>query len=314
MSAGDRQVATHRSSARAPVGGPAGSAGEHEPSPPETGPLTAPSRVAALLGRHRLTPDKSFSQNFLVDASALRAIVDAAEIASGDTVYEVGPGIGVLTRELAARAGRVVSVELDRRLLAVLAETLADVDNVEVVRGDATRYDLSALPAGSLMVSNLPYSVATPVVARVLESGRFRRLVFLVQREVADRLTAEPSSPAYGSLSLLVQHFGRARSLRRVPPGAFFPPPKVTSAVVRVDVREGATPDPELFALIRAGFAHRRKTLARNLSMAGHARQDVMEALRRLGLDPKVRAEALDLDGFRRLHARLVGRTDRGEE
>ncbi len=273
-------------------------------------PLTAPSRVAALLKRHGLTPDRGFSQNFLVDAGALAVIVDAAEVQPTDTVFEVGPGLGVLTRELASRAARVVSVELDRRLQGVLAETLSGLGSVELVFGDAARYDFASLPEGTLLVANLPYGVATAVVTRALASRRFRRLVFLVQREVADRLTAAPGTPAYGSLTLLVRHFGRAASLRRVPPGAFLPAPKVTSAVVRIDVDRAARPDPELFRFIRLGFAHRRKTLAKNLALAGFDREAVNRALAELGLDGRVRAEALELTSFERLLASLAGGTD----
>ncbi|NLG08062.1 MAG: 16S rRNA (adenine(1518)-N(6)/adenine(1519)-N(6))-dimethyltransferase RsmA [Deinococcales bacterium] len=274
-------------------------------------PLTARSRVAELLERHGLRADKGFGQNFLVDEAALRAIVDAAELAPGDRVLEVGPGLGVLSHALAERGAHVTSVELDRRLLPVLAETLADLErlpgagSVEVVEGDAMRFDLARLPQGAKLVANLPYNVATAIVARALESGRFSRLVFLVQREVADRLTAKPEEPAYGALSLLVARFGRARTVRLVPPGAFFPPPKVTSAVVRVDVDPAAEPDPELFALIHQGFAHRRKTLKRNLLYAGYPAERVDAALAELGLDPRVRAEALDLTTFERLRERL---------
>lgn len=267
--------------------------------------LTAPSQVAALLRRHGLTPDRGFSQNFLVDAAVLSAIVDAAAIGPEDTVFEVGPGLGVLTRALAARARRVVSVELDRRLLAVLDETLLGLANVELVQGDAARFDYAALDPGALLVANLPYSVATAVVARALESCRFVRLVFLVQREVADRLTATAGTPAYGALTLLVQHFGRARSLRRVAPGAFLPPPKVTSSVVRIDVHADAVPDPGLFALVRTAFAHRRKTLAKNLILAGFERETVAAALVQADCDPRVRAEALGLADFRRLRDAL---------
>lgn len=309
MSHGDRPVASHPARTVRSAG-PASEDAEPTPSSQSVS-LTAPSQVAALLKRHGLTPDRDFSQNFLVDASALQAIVTAAEIASGDTVFEAGPGLGVLTRELAKRAGRVISVELDRRLLTVLAETLAGSDNVEVVQGDAVRFDLSVIEPGALMVSNLPYGAATAVVAHALESGRFRRMVFLVQREVADRLAAPPGTPAYGTLSLLVRHFGSARTVRRVPPGAFFPPPKVTSAVVRVDLEAGTAPDPQLFAFIRSGFAHRRKTLVKNLAMAGLPRGRVTAALTELGLDPRVRAEEVDLAGFRGLFSELVGCTDR---
>ncbi len=273
-------------------------------------PLTAPSRVQALLRRHDLTPDKGFGQNFLVDASALRAIVDAAEVSPSDTVFEAGPGLGVLTRALAERAAHVVSVELDRRLMPVLAETLAGLGNVELVEADAVRFDYRSLPEGALLVANLPYNAATAVLTRALESARFRRLVFLVQREVADRLTAEPGTPAYGTLSLLVRHFGSARQVRRVPPGAFFPPPKVTSSVVRVDVQPGTLPDPTLFAFIRSCFAHRRKTLLKNLTMAGHERARVGKALARLDLDERIRAEALGLETFRALLRDVQRRED----
>lgn len=273
-------------------------------------PLTAPSRVQALLKRHDLTPDKGFGQNFLVDASALRAIVDAAEVAPSDTVFEAGPGLGVLTRALAERAAHVVSVELDRRLMPVLAETLAGLDNVVLIEADAVRFDYALLPEGALLVANLPYNAATAVLTGALESARFRRLVFLVQREVADRLTAEPGTPAYGSLSLLVRHFGSARQVRRVPPGAFLPPPKVTSSIVRVDVRRGAHADPALFAFIRTCFAHRRKTLLKNLTMAGHDRARIGRALARLGLDERVRAEALGLEAFHALLRDVASRED----
>lgn len=236
----------------------------------------------------------------------LRDIVRAAELSADDTVLEVGPGLGVLTRELAARAGRVVSVELDARLLPALAETLKGLPNVELVHGDGLTFDLTALPEGSLLVANLPYNVATPILVRALASGRFKRLMFLVQKEVAGRLTASPSTPAYGALSLVVAHFGSARVVREVKPSAFFPPPEVTSSVVRFDVSPGQKEDPALFRLVHQAFAHRRKTLKRNLLMTGYAPQRVERALSATGLDPRVRAEALSLEQFRALHRALL--------
>lgn len=272
--------------------------------------LTAPSRVAELLRRHGLKADKGFGQNFLVDAAALRAIVDAADLSSGDLVVEVGPGLGVLTRALALRGADVLALELDKRLLPVLEETLVDLGNdgspgrVTVIEADATTFDYEQVPSGASLVANLPYNVATVVIGRALESNRFKQLVVLVQREVADRLSAKPSTAAYGALSLFIAHFGSARTVRLVPPGAFFPPPKVTSAVVRI-VTSGAVPDQELFDLIHAGFAHRRKTLLKNLVYAGYSREAGAAALRALGLDERIRAEALDLSQFKRLRALL---------
>ena len=259
--------------------------------------------------RYGLRADKGFGQNFLVDASALAAIVGAAELTEADTVLEVGPGLGVLTRELAAKAGRVVSVELDTRLLPVLAETLAGSENIELVYGDGLTFDLSQLPENSLFVANLPYNVGTPILVRALESGRFKRLVFLVQKEVAQRLTARPSTPAYGALSLVAQHYGSVRSVRDVKPSSFAPPPTVTSSVVRLEVRPDAEPDPALFRLVHQAFAHRRKTLKKNLLMAGYSAVRVAEALEQLSLDPRVRAEALDLETFYKLQEMLVERT-----
>ncbi|MBX3143607.1 MAG: 16S rRNA (adenine(1518)-N(6)/adenine(1519)-N(6))-dimethyltransferase RsmA [Trueperaceae bacterium] len=267
--------------------------------------LTNPSAVKALLTQHGLRPDRDFGQNFLVDASALNAIVEAAGIQPEDFVLEIGPGLGTLTQRLAQAARTVVSVELDQRLEPVLAQTLAGSSNVSVVFQDALDFDFGSVPDGALLVANLPYNVATPLVARALESGRFRRLVFLVQREVAERMAASPSTPQYGALSLLVRHFGNARALRHVAPGSFYPAPEVTSSVVRIDVDPGKSRAPELFALIRHAFTHRRKTLKRNLIMAGYAEGRVGEALASSGLDPRVRAEALDLATFERLSERL---------
>lgn len=271
----------------------------------EIGSLTSPRVVRDLLRRHGLGADHALGQHFLVDDRVLAAVVEAAGVREGDEVWEVGAGLGVLTRALAARAARVVAIELDRRLLPVLAETLEGLDHVEVRNEDALRTDFGAARPGSTFAANLPYAVGTTVLVRALESGRFRRAGVLLQREVADRLGAAPGSPAYGALSLLVAHLGRARTVRTVPPGAFLPPPEVTSAVVEVRVHEGVEPDARTFAVVRAGFAHRRKTLAKNLRLAGWDAPSVRAALADEGLDPAVRAEALSLERFRSLARRL---------
>lgn len=250
--------------------------------------------------------DKGFGQNFLVDAHALLDIVGAAALTEADTVLEIGPGLGTLTRELAGRAGRVVSVELDTRFLPVLSETLAGLENVELIYGDGLTFDLTRLPENSLLVANLPYNVGTPILVRALSTGRFQRLVFLVQKEVADRLKAAPGTPAYGALSLVVAHFGSAKTVRDVKPSSFSPPPEVTSSVVRIDVKPGAAPDPGLFRLVHQAFAHRRKTLKKNLLMAGLPAERVDEALAAASLDPRIRAEVLGLETFNILHKILA--------
>ncbi len=261
--------------------------------------------VRELLGRHSLQADKAFGQNFLIDGNILKQIVTAAELVPSDTVLEVGPGLGVVTRELAARAQQVVAVELDRRLLPVLAETLAGFNNVTVVHGDGLEYDLDRLPVATVLAANLPYNVATPLVARALASGRFKRLVFLVQKEVAQRMVAAPRGEAYGALSLIVAHFAAARIIRDVPATAFWPPPTVISSLVRLAVKPGAAPEPELFALIHDGFRHRRKTLKKNLLLAGYTPERVGFALSAVGLDERIRAEALELAQFKELLAAL---------
>jgi 16S rRNA (adenine1518-N6/adenine1519-N6)-dimethyltransferase len=264
-------------------------------------PLHSPAVVRALLAAHGLRADKGFGQNFLIDGNVLAKIVAAAGLGPDDTVLEVGPGLGVLTRALAEEAGRVVAVELDERLLPVLAETVGDRGNVQVVWGDGLRFDLSQLPRGSLLVANLPYNVATPLIVRALESGRFRRLVVMVQKEVAERLAAGPGERGFGALSLVVAQFAGVRRVADVGPSAFYPPPEVTSSVVRLEVDPDAAPDPELTELIHTAFKHRRKTLQKNLLMAGYPRGRVEAALAQSGLAPTVRAEALPLATFRAL-------------
>lgn len=261
--------------------------------------------MRALLTRYGLRADKGFGQNFLVDEAALRAIVAAAGIDASSTVLEVGPGLGVLTRELAARAGQVVSVELDQRLLPVLGETLAGLSNLTLIRGDGLTFDLTTLPENSLFVANLPYNVGTPILIRALESGRFSRLVCLLQREVAQRLSAAPGTSAYGALSVITAHFGRARSVREVKPSAFLPPPEVTSSVVQLEVTPGKKAEPTLFRLIHQSFAHRRKTLKKNLLLAGYPAETVVPALQKLGFDPLVRAERLSVEAFYALQGAL---------
>lgn len=268
--------------------------------------LYAPSVVKDLLTRYGLRADKNFGQNFLVDGNALEAIVEAARITPYNTILEVGPGLGVLSVELARHARALISVELDERLLPALEETLAETDNVTLVHGDGLTFDLQTLPEESLLVANLPYNVATPILVRALESGRFKRLVFLVQKEVAQRLIAKPGESAYGALSLIVAHFAEAKIIRDVKPSAFYPPPEVTSSVVRLEVTNTQN-DPETFALIHHAFRHRRKTLKKNLLMAGFKKARVGGAIEALGIEPRARAETLDISQFTSLRRALTG-------
>ena len=265
------------------------------------GPLYSPAVVAELLSRHGLRADKSFGQNFLIDGNVLKSVVAAAELTPEDTVLEIGPGLGVLTQALAKEAGHIISIELDARLLPALKETTGHLDNVTVIEGDGLEYDLTQMPPHSLLVANLPYNVATPILVRALESGRFKHMVVMVQKEVAERLAAEPGDAGYGALSLIMHHFAKVKRVANVKPSAFYPAPEVTSSVVRLEVNPEAQTDPALFDLIHTAFRHRRKTLKKNLLMAGFAKGEVVAALQALGLDERVRAEALELERFREL-------------
>jgi 16S rRNA (adenine1518-N6/adenine1519-N6)-dimethyltransferase len=265
--------------------------------------LTSPKVVRELLGRHGLRADKRFAQNFLVEQSYLRKIIGALQLQPGDTVYEVGPGLGTLTRALAEAGAKVVSIEMDQRLEAVYPETLAGLP-VQIVWGDALAFDWASLPAQSLFAGNLPYNIATPLITRLLLSGRFRRIVVLVQKEVALRMAAQPATSEYGLLSLRVQYHAQIQRIADVPPGAFFPPPKVTSSVVCLEPN-GKPDHPVLFRLVEAAFAQRRKTLVNALKAAGYAPEKVADALQALGLPPTVRGETLSLQLFEELAQRI---------
>ena len=245
-------------------------------------------------------PKKSLGQHFLVDENILGVIERLAELASEDVVLEIGPGLGMLTRYLADRVEHVHAVEFDRTLEGPLGETLAGRDNVDLVFGDALALDLAALaPAPTKLVANLPYNVATPVVVESLDGiPSLERWCVMVQREVADRFFAEPRTKAYGAVSVLVQLKTRKVGFHPVPPTVFRPRPRVDSALVafvRVDGPALAAVRP----VIDAAFAHRRKTLANSVALAGAAsRAEVEAALTKIGRAPNVRAEELAPEEF----------------
>ncbi len=287
--------------------------------------LTDYGRVTELLGRHGFRFSKSLGQNFLTAAWVPERIAREAELTDADGVLEIGPGVGCLTAELARRAGAVCALELDRRLEGVLKETLGDFDNVTVVFTDAVKADLRQICARHLgerpwkVCANLPYNVTSPLLTALLKAQCFETLTVMVQREVAERMCAGPGTGEYGAFSLLVQWYARPRILFEVPPGCFTPRPKVTSAVVRLETRQ-APPAPVtdrdfFFAVVRAAFNQRRKTLPNAVS-AGVApvdRRMAEEALEKLGLPLTVRGEALSLEQFAALSELLwqMGKEDR---
>lgn len=245
-------------------------------------------------------------QNFLRDPNLLDAIVRDAAVDEGESVLEVGVGEGPLTERLAAVAGTVHAIELDRALETKLTE-IAALPNVDLIFGDALEVDLSELdPPPTAMVANLPYSVAVPVIIRtVLELPRLRHWTVMVQREIAERLAAGPGNREYGSPSAIIQRSATVRLVRKVGREVFSPRPRVDSAVIAIE-RTGPPPDPSYIALVRAGFAHRRKALARSVETARPGTLDlVREALDAEGLDESVRAEALSPEEFGRLADRI---------
>lgn len=271
--------------------------------------LTNPAQLRALLERHGFRFSKSMGQNFLIADWVPQRIAAAAVRESGVGVLEVGPGVGCLTAELAQRAARVVAVELDERLRPVLAETLADCDNLSLVFGDVLKLDLPALVRAQLdglspvVCANLPYNVTTPLLTAFLEAGCFRELTVMVQREVARRLCARAGTADYGAFTVFTQWHAAPEILFDVPPGCFLPAPKVTSSVVRLCVRE-TPPCPVadetlFFRVVRAAFNQRRKTLVNALSAGlGLEKARIATAVARCGLDPRVRGEALDIPAF----------------
>lgn len=275
--------------------------------------LLTPATVQALLDAHGLHAKRSLGQNFLVDPNTARRVVALAELPAGAPVLEIGPGLGSLTLALLDAGHDVVALELDDRLADVLRSVLADDDDggvgagarARVVHGDAMTVELAALlepaPSPRACVSNLPYNVAVPVVVRLLEEAEaVERVLVMVQREVGERLAAGPGDPQYGAVSVKVAYFAEVQVVGAVPPTVFVPKPKVDSALVRLRRRSEppvSVPSVEqLFEIVRAGFAQRRKMLRRSLvPVLGDATRDVLAAA---GVAPTARAEALGLDDW----------------
>lgn len=249
---------------------------------------------------------KRLGQNFLIDPNIVRKIVALAALVPTDTVLEIGPGRGILTEALCRASGRVIAVEVDPRLHAFLAERQAELSNLTLVREDAMHYPMESLPAGTVVVANLPYYLSSPLLFRLLDQGRrFPHLVLMLQDEVADRLVAKPGSSQYGVLSVMAQYAARITKAFKVSPQCFRPRPEVGSAVVLLRTKERRALHPEeepmFAALVKAAFAHRRKTLTNSLRDEGYDQKAVAAALQSLSLSPAVRAESLSVEQFLQL-------------
>lgn len=254
-----------------------------------------------ILNKFKLRTVKGLGQNFLIDAAAVKRIVETAELAPDDEVLEIGAGIGTLTQGLLETGAKVTAVELDKKLPAVLKETLAGYKNFRLVEGDILKVNLAeVMPRKFKVVANLPYYITTQILLKLLERNLpVTKIVTMVQREVAERMTAAPGSKIYGALSVAVQFHSEPQIAFEVPPESFLPPPEVTSAVVVCNVRKPPFEVNEEFftKVVRAAFAQRRKILLNSLTAAGFNKEKILAS----GIDPKRRAETLSLEEFARL-------------
>lgn len=275
--------------------------------------LTDYRDITALLQRHGFRFSKSMGQNFLTAAWVPEDIADAAGLDERTGVLEIGPGIGCLTEQLSMRAGKVVSVEIDKALKPVLRETLGGCENVEIVFDDVLKVDIPSLLDEKMpgmrhvVCANLPYNVTGPVISKLLESGCFDCVTVMIQREVARRICAKPGTGDYGAFTVFVNWFAQPELLFDVPPGCFIPQPKVTSSVIRLT--KCAEPPAEVkseamfMRVVKAAFAQRRKTLLNALS-AGFgemSKETVEKCLTDSGFDPKVRGEVLSIGEFAKI-------------
>lgn len=283
--------------------------------------IATPIRTQEILKKYGFSFKKSLGQNFLIDPNILRNIVSHADLTKDSAAIEIGPGIGALTEHLARAAGKVVAFEIDQRLLPVLADTLSPYDNVEVIHADILEVDVKQIFEEQLqdykdvmVVANLPYYVTTPILLKLLmDRLPIRGLVVMMQKEVADRITASPGTKAYGSLSIAIQYYMQTEIAMIVPKAVFMPQPNVDSAVIKLTRRE-APPvqviDEEfLFKVSRGSFVQRRKTIINNLQSSlpnGKAKKDlIIQALEKVGVDPTRRGETLSIEEFGKLSNEL---------
>ncbi|MDE6995905.1 MAG: 16S rRNA (adenine(1518)-N(6)/adenine(1519)-N(6))-dimethyltransferase RsmA [Lachnospiraceae bacterium] len=278
--------------------------------------------TAEIIEKYHFSFQKKFGQNFLVDSSILDRIIESAQITKEDCVLEIGPGIGTMTQCLAEEAGVVVAVEIDKNLIPVLEDTLSAYENVTVINADILKLDLNRIVEEHnggrpiKVVANLPYYITTPIIMALFEKHvPLHSVTIMVQKEVADRMQVGPGTKDYGALSLAVQYYAKPEVVTRVPADCFMPKPNVDSAVIRLTRYEKPPVEVEdeawLFAVIRASFNQRRKTLANGLANAGYpgiGRKQVEEALSDMGLSTMIRGETLTLEQFSELSNRLFTR------
>ena len=287
--------------------------------------LYSPQVIKAIKQKFGFKNSKSLGQNFLTDPDVIRAIVEGAGVSESDLVIEIGPGFGVLTDEAAKHAGKVIAIELDKDLLPVLDFTLASHKNVEIINEDVLKIDLNDLIERELggetdcdteisgnskpklttvrIIGNLPYYITTPILMKLLESEvNAESIVVMMQKEVAERILAEPGGKEYGALSVAVQYRTIAETIAEVPKESFFPAPKVDSQVLKLTLREDPAVNPldeeMFFRMVKAGFSQRRKTILNSLSTSGFPKEEIAACLDAVNIDNKRRAETLSLQDF----------------
>ena len=282
--------------------------------------LGIPQNTIAVLQKYGFNFQKKFGQNFLIDTRVLERIIDAAQITKDDCVLEIGPGIGTMTQYLAESAREVIAVEIDKMLIPILGDTLSAYDNVTVINDDILKVDIGKIVAEKndskpiKVVANLPYYITTPIIMGLFESHvPLKSITIMVQKEVADRMQVGPGTKDYGALSLAVQYYAKPEIVANVPPNCFIPRPNVGSAVIRL-TRYDEPPvqvadEKFMFALIRASFNQRRKTLVNGLTNAPElklSKEKIMETLEAMQLPATVRGEALTLEQFAQLSNLLM--------
>ena len=277
--------------------------------------LVNPQKTIEVIQKNEFAFQKRFGQNFLVDARVLDKIIQSAGVTKEDCVLEVGPGIGTMTQALSEAARQVVAVEIDDHLIPILQETLKECPNVKVIHGDILKTDVKAIAdeynegCPLHVIANLPYYITTPIIMGLFESGvPLKSITIMVQKEVADRMKAEPGTKDYGALSLAVQYYAEPYLVANVPPNCFIPRPNVGSAVIRLTRHEQppvqVADEKLMFRLIRAAFNQRRKTLANSLNNSPELffpKEQIQEAIAALDVPPSVRGEALSLEQFAQL-------------
>ena len=273
--------------------------------------LGCASATKAVIEKYNLSIQKKFGQNFLIDDAALTKTVEAAGVTKDDTILEIGPGIGTMTQYIADSAGKVIAVEIDKMLIPILEDTLSEYDNVKVINQDILKVDIEKIVREEnngkpiKVVANLPYYITTPILMRLLESELpIESITVMVQKEVADRMAKKPGSKDYGALSLAVQYYTKPTMVQIVPPSSFIPQPGVDSAVIHLLCHKEppveVTDAKFMFAIIRGAFAQRRKTLSNGITNAnlGITRDQVVECLEKMNLNPSIRGEKLSLKEF----------------